>query len=106
MMGNYERTMELVTAANNSAGASQKQFDKTLESLDAKLQRLKNAWAEFTMGLANNELIKFGVDLLTSFVTVINKITEALPGATGNMAKLLLTIGGLKAGGAIFDSFF
>lgn len=106
MMGNYERTMELVTAANNSAGASQKQFDKTLESLDAKLQRLKNAWAEFTMGLANNELIKFGVDLLTSFVTVINKVTEALPGATGNIAKLLLTIGGLKAGGAIFDSFF
>jgi TP901 family phage tail tape measure protein len=37
MMSNYDRTMELVTAANNSAGASQKQFDKTLESLDAKL---------------------------------------------------------------------
>jgi TP901 family phage tail tape measure protein len=106
MMGNYDRTMELVSAANNSAGASQEQFNKTLESLDAKLQRLKNAWAEFTMGLANNELIKFGVDLLTAFITVINKITEALPGATGNIAKLLLTIGGLKAGGAIFDTFF
>ena len=49
MMGNYDRTMELVNAANNSAGASQEQFNKTLESLDAKLQRLKNAWAEFTM---------------------------------------------------------
>jgi hypothetical protein len=58
------------------------------------------------MGLVNNELIKFGVDLLTAFVTVINKVTEALPGVTGNIAKLLLTIGGLKAGGAIFDTFF
>ena len=106
MMGNYDRTMELVAAANNSAGASARQFDKTLESLDSKLQRLQNAWAEFTMGLANNEIIKFGVDLLTEFINVINKITEALPGATGNIAKLLLTIGGLKAGGAIFDSFF
>jgi TP901 family phage tail tape measure protein len=37
MMSNYDRTMELVTAANNSAGASQKQFDKTTESLEAKL---------------------------------------------------------------------
>jgi hypothetical protein len=37
MMGNYDRTMELVNAANNSAGASQEQFNKTLESLDAKL---------------------------------------------------------------------
>ena len=106
MMSNYDRTMELVAAANNSAGASARQFDKTLESLDSKLQRLQNAWAEFTMGLANNEIIKFGVDLLTEFINVINKITEALPGATGNIAKLLLTIGGLKAGGAIFDSFF
>lgn len=106
MMGNYDRTMELVTAANNSAGASAQQFDKTLESLESKLQRLQNAWAEFTMGLANNELIKFGVDLLTAFVTVVNKVTDALPGATGNIAKLLITIGSLKAGGAIFDSFF
>jgi hypothetical protein len=37
MMSNYDRTMELVTAANNSAGASQKQFDKTTESLEAKI---------------------------------------------------------------------
>jgi TP901 family phage tail tape measure protein len=37
MMSDYERTMELATAANNSAGASQEQFDKTLESMEAKL---------------------------------------------------------------------
>jgi hypothetical protein len=37
MMSDYGRTTELVSAANNSAGASQKQFNKTLESLDAKL---------------------------------------------------------------------
>ena len=40
MMSNYDRTMELVTAANNSAGASQEQFDKTLDSMEAKLQKL------------------------------------------------------------------
>jgi TP901 family phage tail tape measure protein len=44
MMSNYDRTMELVSAANNSAGASQEQFDKTMESLEAKLQQLQNAW--------------------------------------------------------------
>jgi len=37
MMSNYGRTIELVNAANNSAGAGQEQFNKTLESLDAKL---------------------------------------------------------------------
>ena len=106
MMGNYDRTMELVTAANNSAGASQKQFDKTLESLEAKLQRLNNAWQEFTMGLANNEVIKAGVDLLTWLLETINKITgvagnEGLGGVITMFARLATVIGALKGGGAI-----
>ena len=109
MMGNYDRTMELVTAANNSAGASQKQFDKTLESLEAKLQRLNNAWQEFTMGLANNEVIKAGVDLLTWLLETINKITgvagnEGLGGVITMFARLATVIGALKGGGAIIKN--
>lgn len=106
MMGNYERTMELVTAANNSAGASQKQFDKTLESLDAKLQKLKNAWDTFTMGLANNELIKAGVDLLTKLLETANDLTDDLGGTIGSIAKLGITLAALKAGKNIFNSIF
>ena len=102
MMGNYGRTMELVGAANNSAGASQKQFDKTTESLEAKLQRLKNAWAEFTMGLANNEVIKAGVDLLTDLLNSINKLTDAGDSKIGKFTTSLLRLGtvliGLKGG--------
>ena len=106
MMGNYDRTMELVTAANNSAGASQKQFSKTLESLDAKLQKLKNAWDTFTMGLANNELIKAGVDLLTKLLETANDLTDDLGGTIGSIAKLGITLAALKAGKNIFNSIF
>ena len=102
MMSNYGRTMELVNAANNSAGASQKQFDKTTESLEAKIQRLKNAWAEFTMGLANNSLIKTGVDLLTDLLTTINSLTDAGDSKIGKFTTSLLRLGtvliGLKGG--------
>lgn len=102
MMSNYSRTMELVNAANNSAGASQKQFDKTTESLEAKIQRLKNAWAEFTMGLANNSLIKSGVDLLTDLLTTINSLTDAGDSKIGKFTTSLLRLGtvliGLKGG--------
>ena len=104
MMSNYDRTMELVSAANNSAGASQKQYEKTLESMDAKLQQLKNAWDEFVMGLANNEVIKFGVDLLTGILTVVNKLTSALSGDNGlvkSFISLVTVVGALKGGGAI-----
>lgn len=106
MMNNYERTMELVTAANNSAGASQKQFSKTLESLDAKLQKLKNAWDTFTMGLANNELIKTGVELLTKLLETANNLTDDLGGTIGSIAKLGITLAALKAGKNIFNSIF
>ena len=39
-MSNYQRTMELTGYATNSAGASQKQFEKTMESLESKLNTL------------------------------------------------------------------
>ena len=82
MMSDYERTMELVNAANNSAGASQKQFEKTLDSLDAKLNRLKNSWDTFVQGLANSSFIKASVDALAFLLNVLNKITDIL-GANG-----------------------
>ena len=106
MMSNYDRTMELVTAANNSAGASQKQFGKTLESLDAKLQRLSNAWDTFVMGLADNDIIKFGVDLLTKLLETINNLTDDLGGTIGGFAKLGVVIAGLKVGKNVFDGIF
>lgn len=105
MMGNYDRTMELVNAATNSAGASQKQFGKTLDSLDAKLQKLKNAWDTFTMGLANSEIVKGGVDLLTWVLETVNKLTEAFDGIGGSVAKIGLAIAALRTGKGMFNLF-
>ena len=97
MMSNYERTMELVDAANNSAGASQRQFEKTLDSMGAKLNMLKNAWDQFTMGLMNNQILKFGVDALTEGFTIVNKLIDALsklgkPFGLEGLNKSLLTL--------------
>ena len=90
MMSNYDRTMELVTAANNSAGASQNQYEKTLESMEAKLQKLSNAWDTFVMNLANSDALKLGVDLLTGLINAVNGLTQALSGGTG-LGKSLVT---------------
>ena len=101
MMSNYDRTMELVNAANNSAGASQRQFEKTTESLESKLNKLKNAWDAFTMGLTNSEIIKYCVDLLTNFLTTVNKLIDGISGGNGLIKSILslgITFGGLKIG--------
>ena len=109
MMSNYERTMELVGAANNSTGASQKQFDKTLESMEAKLQNLNNAWNQFIMGLANSDLLKAGVDALTGLLNAINGIISGLSGESGGtktIMSLLTVIGALKGGSLLAGSLF
>ena len=116
MMSNYDRTMELVNAANNSAGASQKQFEKTTESLESKLNKLSNAWNAFTMNLANSEIIKTAVDLLTNLLTTINSLIDGISGnndilktfvaALGSVLAFKVGRSALKGGFASFTSAF
>ena len=106
MMDNYAKTTEFVNSAYNSAGSGQRQFEKTLESLEAKLTKLKNAWDEFAMGLTNNVIIKGAIDTLTVLLTAINKLIDGLSGGQG-LIKSVMTLGavwgGLKLGGNLVD---
>ena len=118
MMSDYSRTQELVTAANSSAGASNKQFEKTMDSLESKLNKLKNAWDSFTMGIMDSDLLKAGIDLLTGILTAINNITDAF-GDFNGAAKIGLLVtalylgdkalkvfmGSLQGGSTIFGAF-
>ena len=97
MMSDYSRTTELVGEAQNSTGASQKQFEKTLDSMASKLQRLENAWNEFLMGLSNNVIIKGVVSFLTTIVEGLNKVTDALSGGNGLVKSLFSLITVLTA---------
>lgn len=106
MMGNYDRTMELVDAAYSSAGASQQQFEKTLDSLDAKLQQLHNSWDSFLLGLADDSLIKGAVDLTTGFIDALNNLTKGLDGAGGSLVKFAGAAAALSIGKVGFTSLF
>ena len=103
MMSDYERTMELVDAANNSAGASQLQFEKTTESLESKVNKLKNAVNEFVMGIANNQIIKLAVDGLTNLLTAVNNLSNAFGSGVGGAVKLGIAIAGLKGARGILE---
>ena len=113
LMSDYARTQELVGEAYNANGASAKQFEITQESLESKLARLKNAWDEFAMGIANSDLVKLGVDALTGLLNVVNNLTSgfgALETGAGKFintfAKLALLIGTLKVGKGLTAGLF
>lgn len=107
MMSDYGRTQELVTSANNSAGASNRQFEKTMDSLEAKMEKLKNAWHEFTMGIMDSDLLKTGIDILTKFLEIINKVTAGLgdSGIGGGLTKIMSVLTVFKVGMKIFEKF-
>jgi hypothetical protein len=50
------------------------------------------------MGIANDELIKFGVDALTEILNAVNNLTKGLPGLTKSFANLGLAFGGIMLG--------
>ena len=78
MMSNYDRTMELMSYANDSSGASNEQFGKTLDSLEAKLNKFQNAWKEFLMGIMNDSWTKGIVSGATKVLDIVNKLIDVL----------------------------
>ena len=108
LMSDYARTQELVGEAYNANGAAAEQFNKTQESLESKLARLKNAWDEFTMGLLNSDLTKGIVDLLTNILNGVNQLTSGfgslnngVGGVINSVLKLSTLLMSLRLGKGI-----
>lgn len=107
MMSDYDRTLQLVDAAYDSAGSGQRQFEKTLESMEAKLAELKNAWDQFIMGIANSDILKGIIGTLTDILGVINKVINAISGGNGlvkSIASIGLSFLALRGGAKIFGN--
>lgn len=100
MLSNYDRLTYFQQEALNAAGSMDRQWSKTLESLESKIARFINAWNEFTTGIANSDVIKTGIDLLTNLLEAINNLTNA-PGILGSVSKALLFLGVGKLGSSI-----
>ena len=102
LMQDYARTQELVGMAYDAEGASEKQFEKTQDSLQSKLARLKNAWNEFLMGITNNVMVKTFVDVLTDILNFVNKLTSAFGDGAGAVLKFVTAFGGLMGMRSLF----
>ena len=106
MMQDYSRTQELVNAANASAGASNEQFEKTLDSLESKLAKLTNSWNTFTMSLMNNEFLKGAIEVLVAIMNAINGVVAAFDKiGLGSVASLAIVVGALVLGTMTLNAF-
>ena len=73
MMENYDRTMELVDTAYDSAGKSSEQFAKYQDTVEYKMNQLQNTWEQFRTQFFNSTFFKTIIDGLSS---VLEKISD------------------------------
>lgn len=91
LMQDWGRTTELMNMAYDSKGSGQEQFEKTLDSLDAKITKLKTEWQQFIMGIANNSIVGWIVNAGTKILEILNNIIDKLSGGSG-LAKAILSV--------------
>ena len=75
MMSDYDRTMELIDAAYNSAGKSQQQFAKNMETIEFKTKRLKNSWETLRQSFVNSDFFKGATDSANNLLQSLNELS-------------------------------
>lgn len=63
MMSDYDRTLELQSAAYESAGQSTIQFNKYQDTVEYKINQIKNSWEKLRVSLADQDVFKKGLDI-------------------------------------------
>lgn len=98
MLQDNARLTDLIGAAYNSAGSGQKQYEKTLDSLESKLTLLKNAWDRFVTGIVNSDFIKTVIDFATNVLQALNDVTDKADALGTALLRIGTILGGLKLG--------
>jgi hypothetical protein len=59
------------------------------------------------MGILDSDFVKFGVEILTNFLEILNKVTAGLGegGFLGGLTKIMTVLGIFKMGMKIFEKF-
>lgn len=90
MMENYDRTMELVGTAYDSAGRASEQFAKYQDTVEYKLNQLQNTWEQFRTQFFNSEFFKNIIDGLN---VILGKITELSGGQLLGLGAAFVILG-------------
>ena len=81
MMEDYDRTLELTDVMQNSAGIGAKQLEKSQESLETSINRLKSSLQELASSWVQAGTIKQFIEMVNSLVNALNTlhpITQAV----------------------------
>lgn len=76
MMENYDRVKELTEESTNAAGTAETKYRAYLDSVNAALKNLTNAWENFTTKLKSSSFVKFGLKFLTTLIDNLDTVAK------------------------------
>ena len=92
-MSDYERTMQLVNIAQNSAGRSSEQFAKYADTVEYKVNQLSNTWEKFRTGIVDSDAIKGALTFIRGALETVGNIMDSFP---GKLALIFAAFGAYK----------
>ena len=100
LVSDYDRLSELTEVAANSEDAALVQTLKTMDSLETKIQNVKNAFQGFYGNLGLESVFKGALDVITNIINRLNampkafgKIPVAAIGMVANIINIIKTLG-------------
>lgn len=81
LLNNYSTAVSATTTAENSAGSMQREHVKFMDSYEAKLNRLSNAWSELSLTVGRaflNDGLTAGIETLNDVAKVATKVIDVV----------------------------
>lgn len=91
LMENYGRYTEIQTAAMNAEDASILQYAKTLDSLESKINQIRNSFQQFYMDIINGSAIGSFLDIINNIIDSLGQLPAAF-----SVPKILALVGQVK----------
>lgn len=91
MMENYDRTLELINAAQNSAGKANEQYSKYADTIENKVIQLQNSWEQLKISILGDDLFKDLVTKAKQALDVLSSLQKRI--GTGGLIGVIALLG-------------
>lgn len=91
MMENYDRTLELIDAAQNSAGKANEQYSKYADTVENKVIQLQNSWEQLKISILGDDLFKGLVTKAKQALDTLSSLQKRI--GTGGLIGVIALLG-------------
>ena len=85
LLENFSIAEEALQTSLNSDGSAMKEYEKWLDSVEAKQLQLKAAWEGLSQDFLSSDFVKFAVDALRGLVNALDAVVDTI-GSVGTVA--------------------